>query len=81
MKSHIIVNELIVKDYKDDILNLNVRLFTNKYYYELDNYEIPLDLKGIENHLTFIDEVIIYTSTTFIDYVNVLLVLSCESVA
>lgn len=76
MKSHIIVNELIVKDYKDDILNLNVRLFTNKYYYELDNYEIPLDLKGIENHLTFIDEVIIYTSTTFIDYVNVLLVLS-----
>ena len=76
MKSHIIVNELIVKDYKDDILNLNVRLFTNKYYYDLDNYEIPLDLKGIENHLTFIDEVIIYTSTTFIDYVNVLLVLS-----
>ena len=48
MKSHIIVNELIVKDYKDDILNLNVRLFTNDYYYDLDNYEIPLDLKGIE---------------------------------
>lgn len=76
MKSHIIVNELIIKDYKDDILNLNVRLFTNKYYYDLDNYEIPLDLKGIENHLAFIDEVIIYVSTTFIDYVNVLLVLS-----
>jgi hypothetical protein len=76
MKSHIIVNELIVKDYKDDILNLNVRLFTNKFYYDLENYQIPLDLKGIENHLSFIDEVVIYTSTTFIDYVNVLLVLS-----
>ena len=76
MKSHIIVNESIIKDYKDDTLNLNVRLFTNDYYYDLDNYEIPLDLKGIENHLAFIDEVIIYVSTTFIDYVNVLLVLS-----
>ena len=76
MKSHIIVNESIIKDYKDDILNLNVRLFTNDYYYDLDNYEIPLDLKGIENHLSFMDEVIIYVYTTFIDYVNVLLVLS-----
>ena len=76
MKSHIIVNTQIINKYKDDILNLNVRTFIKQYFYELNTYEVPLDLKGIENHLVFIDEIVIYCSTTFIDYVNVLLILS-----
>ena len=76
MKSHILVNPLILKKYKDDVLSLNIRTFTDQYYYNLNDYETPLDLKGIENYLMFIEEINIYCSTTFIDYVNVLLVLS-----
>lgn len=76
MITNIIVNKQIYKNYKDDFISLNPRLFTESYFYNLENYEVPLDLKGIENYLHYNEKIDIYTSTTYIDFINVLLVLS-----
>lgn len=76
MKSYIVVNQDIYLKYKDEILPLNPRLFKEPYFYSLSEYEIPFDLKGISNYLSFTDEIIIYACSTFIDFVNILLILS-----
>ena len=76
MKNYIIINSSIYNKYKEDILPLNARLFCDPYFYDIENYKTPLDLKGIENYLLFIDEIIIYTTSTFVDFVNILLVLA-----
>lgn len=76
MKSYIIVNRDIYLHHKDEVLSLNPRLFSEPYFYTLINYEVPFDLKGISNYLPFTKEVIIYACSTFIDFVNVLLILS-----
>lgn len=76
MKSYIIVNRDIYLHHKDEVLSLNPRLFSESYFYTLNNYEVPFDLKGISNYLPFTKEVIIYACSTFIDFVNVLLILS-----
>lgn len=75
MKSYIVINSSIYSKYKEDILPLNARLFCDENFYNLDSYNIPLDLKGIENYLIFIDEIEVYTTSTFIDFVNILLIL------
>ena len=76
MKSNIVINKKIYEKYKDDILPLSARLFCEPYFYDIANYNVPLDLKGLENFLSFTKEIEIYTTTTFIDFVNILLVLS-----
>lgn len=76
MKSYIIVNKDIYLKHKDEILPLNPRLFSEPYFYSLNTYEVPFDLKGINNYLPFTKEIIIYACSTFIDFVNVLLILS-----
>lgn len=76
MKSYIIVNKDIYLKHKDEILPLNPRLFSEPYFYSLNTYEVPFDLKGISNYLPFTKEIIIYACSTFIDFVNVLLILS-----
>ena len=76
MKSYIIVNKDIYLKYKDEILPLNARLFSEPYFYDLKSYNVPLDLKGIENYLSFTNQIIIYTTSSFIDFVNILLVLT-----
>lgn len=76
MITSIIVNKDIYKNYKDSFISLNARLFTEQYFYELNTYEIPLDLKGIEMYIQYNDQIDIYSSTTYIDFINVLLVLS-----
>ena len=76
MESHIIINEKIYQSYKEDILPLNARLFTTQYFYNLKEYEVPLDLKGILTYLPYIKKITLYTTASFIDFVNVLLVLS-----
>lgn len=75
MKSYIVINSSIYSKYKEDILPLNARLFCDENFYSLDSYNVPLDLKGIENYLIFIDEIEVYTTSTFIDFVNILLIL------
>lgn len=75
MKSYIVINSSIYSKYKEDILPLNARLFCDENFYNLDSYNVPLDLKGIENYLIFIDEIEVYTTSTFIDFVNILLIL------
>ena len=72
MKSYIVINSSIYSKYKEDILPLNARLFCDENFYNLDSYNVPLDLKGIENYLIFIDEIEVYTTSTFI---NILLIL------
>ena len=76
MKSYIIVDKEIYHKYKEEILPLNARLFTDEYFYNLEGYNVPLDLKGIENYLNFIDEIEIFSMSSFIDFINILLVLS-----
>lgn len=76
MKSYIIVNKDIYLKHKDEILPLNPRLFSEPYFYSLNTYDVPFDLKGISNYLPFTKEIIIYACSTFIDFVNVLLILS-----
>lgn len=76
MDINIVINKRIYKQYKDDILPLSARLFCDPYFYEINNYNIPFDLKGIENYLRFTDKVKLYTTSTFLDFVNILLVLS-----
>ena len=76
MKSYIVVNKDIYLKYKDEILPLNPRLFDTPYFYNLSEYKTPLDLSGISNFLSFTDEVVIYACSTFIDFVNILLVLN-----
>ena len=75
MKSYIVINSSIYSKYKEDILPLNARLFCDENFYNLDSYNVPLDLKGIENYIIFIDEIEVYTTSTFIDFVNILLIL------
>ena len=75
MKSYIVINSSIYRKYKEDILPLNARLFCDEHFYNLDNYNVPLDLKGIENFLIFTDEIEVYTTSTFIDFINILLIL------
>ena len=76
MKSYIVVNKDIYLKYKDEILPLNPRLFKEPYFYFLNEYEVPFDLKGITSYLNFVEEVEIYACSTFIDFVNILLILS-----
>lgn len=75
MKSYIVINSSVYSKYKEDILPLNARLFCDENFYNLESYNVPLDLKGIENYLIFIDEIEVYTTSTFIDFVNILLIL------
>lgn len=75
MKSYIVINKKIYEKYKDAILPLSARLFCEPYFYDISNYEVPLDLKGLENFLSFTKEIEIYTTSTFIDFINILLVL------
>ena len=72
MKSNIVINKKIYEKYKDDILPLSARLFCEPYFYDIANYNVPLDLKGLENFLSFTKEIEIYTTTTFIDFVNII---------
>jgi len=76
MKNNVIVNELIYKNYKDEVIDLNPRLFTTPYFYSLNTYTTPIDLSGMEHYLKYSEEVIIYATSSFIDFVNILLVLS-----
>ena len=76
MKSYIVVNKEIYLRHKDEILPLNPRLFKEPYFYCLNKYEVPFDLKGTANYLSFTKEVIIYACSTFVDFVNILLILS-----
>lgn len=76
MNYNIIVNKKIYECYKDDFITLNARMFTNEYFYNIDSYKDDLALKGITNYLVFAKEIIIYATSSFIDFVNVLLVLS-----
>ena len=76
MELNIIINKRIYENYKEDILPLSARLFCDPYFYELKTYSHPFDLKGIQTYLKFTRNVILHTTSTFIDFVNILLVLS-----
>ena len=76
MRTYVIVNKDIYLKHKDEILPLNPRLFSEPYFYTLNKYEVPFDLKGISNYLSFTKEIIIYACSSFLDFVNILLILS-----
>ncbi|MDY2889802.1 MAG: hypothetical protein SOU19_09620 [Candidatus Caccosoma sp.] len=76
MNYNIIVNKRIYECYKDDFITLNARMFTNEYFYDIDSYKNDLALKGISNYLAFTKEIVIYATSSFIDFVNILLILS-----
>ena len=76
MKTHIVINKRIYENYKDEILPLSARLFCDEYFYDLKNYKQPVELNGIKNYLLYTKQITIYTTATFLDFVNVLLVLS-----
>ena len=76
MNTHIIINKNVYIKFKDDIITLNPRLFCDEHFYNLNDYKIPLDLSGIQNYLTYTDVIELHTLSTFIDFVNILLVLS-----
>lgn len=76
MTYDIIVNPLVLQRYRSELAPLNVRLFLEPYFYTLKDYQRPLDLEGMHNYLSYVTNVNIYTSATFIDFVNILLVLS-----
>ena len=76
MNTHIVINKRIYENYKDEILPLSARLFCDEYFYDLANYKEPIELIGIKNYLSYIDEIILYTTATCLDFINILLVLS-----
>ena len=76
MENFIVINKKIYEKYKDEILPLNARLFTEPYFYNLNEYKIPLDLKSLENYLSYVERISIFAQASFIDFVNILLVLS-----
>lgn len=76
MELNIIINKRIYETYKDEILPLSARLFCQPNFYNLDKYEHPFDLKGIQPYLKFTRNIILHTTSTFIDFVNILLVMS-----
>lgn len=76
MDINIVINSKVYLTYKDEILPLSARLFCDSYFYDIKNYKDPIDLKGIENYLKFTDNVNLYTTSSFLDFVNILLVLS-----
>lgn len=76
MKYHIINNYDIFKDYKSELVNLNIRLFGEPYFYNLKSYQVPIELNGLINYLSYVEEIVIYSTATFIDFINILLILS-----
>lgn len=76
MKSYIIVNKKIYEKYKDEILPLSARLFCEPYFYNIKDFTYPIDLNGLTNYLTYIKEIEIYSTSTFIDFINLILILS-----
>lgn len=76
MKSYIIINKSIYEKYKDEVLSLNARLFCEPYFYQLENYQPPFDLTGLEKYIKYIQEIEILSSSTFLDFINILLLLS-----
>ena len=76
MKYHIINNYDIFKDYKSEFVNLNIRLFGEPYFYNLKSYQVPIELNGLINYLSYVEEIVIYSTATFIDFINILLILS-----
>ena len=76
MKNYIVINSNIYQHYKDEILPLNARLFTEPYFYNLASYQTPFDLKGLQNYLSYVDSIEIMGSSSFLDFTNLLLVLS-----
>ena len=76
MNTHIIIDKNVYIKFKDDIITLNPRLFCDEHFYKLNDYKTPLDLSGIQNYLTYTDIIELHTLSTFIDFVNILLVLS-----
>lgn len=76
MNYNIIVNKKIYECYKDDFITLNVRMFTKEYFYDIASYKDDLAIKGISNYLAFTKEIVVYATSSFIDFVNILLVLS-----
>ncbi len=76
MEYHIIVNSNVYKKYKDEIIKLNVRLFCDDNYTNIKNYIPPIDLTGIIDYLPYCEKIFIESTTTFLDYINILLILS-----
>lgn len=76
MDINIIINTKIYQTYKDDIILLNPRLFCNPNFYTIKTYTIPNDLTGISSYLKYVDVIYLHSLSTFIDFVNILLVLS-----
>lgn len=76
MEYHIIVNSNVYNKYKEEIIKLNVRLFCDDNYSNIKNYLPPIDLTGIIDYLPYCEKIFIESTTTFLDYINILLVLS-----
>lgn len=76
MDINIIINNKIYQTYKDDIILLNPRLFCESYFYSLKSYTIPNDLTGLTSYLKYVDNIYLHSLSTFIDFINILLVLS-----
>ena len=75
MDINIVIDECIYLTYKEEIMKLNARLFKTPYFYDIKNYKVPFDLDGVKTFLMYADDVIIHSTMTFIDYVNILLIL------
>lgn len=76
MNIHIIINKNIYSKFKDNIIILNPRLFCEPNFYSLENYQTPFDLQGISSYLKYNDIIELHSTSTFLDFINVLLVLS-----
>ncbi len=76
MKNYIIINKKIYEKYKDEVLSFNARLFCDPYYYQLESYQDPIDLLGLEKYLNYTQEIEILSTSTFLDFINILLILS-----
>ena len=76
MDINIVINKDIYLTYKDEILKLNARIFSEPYFYDIENYKNPFDLEGIDRFIQYVDNVIIHATSSFLDYVNIILILA-----
>lgn len=75
MEMHVIVNREIYLSYKKDVYHLSPRLFCEEYFYQFPTYEVPVELTGMKPFLPFVQQVVVYATASFTDFINLLLLL------
>lgn len=74
MEINIVVSKDLYQTYKKELYALSPRLFCDEYFYQFPDYENPIELNGMQSFLSFVTKVHLYATSSFLDFINILLV-------